>query len=163
MLKFNYKKFGTSILVSLCSLSTVPAAGEVSKLKNFRPGFYQNSDPDSEYCDDAEISYYETNQDLISIGDEHLMSLVPATDSVASDLADEKGCRYETEDKVEIAGLKTILTYHERLVCRDGVRKELRKTSTIDEFQIHLSVRDSDAKNPSESVSYQCHWKRETF
>lgn len=154
-------------VLSVTSVASVAARVPVSKskteLKNFRPGIYLSLDDESEYCADDEFSYYEFNDDVIALGIDHLFSTKAGKESLPSDWPSEKGCRYETEDTVDVKGVQTTLTYLEKLVCPDGVRTELIKSVAINQQKVVLRVRDSDLKNPAKSTEYGCSWRRESF
>jgi hypothetical protein len=149
----------TQSLAALASLAASPPKG-TAKLKNFAPGKYELIEGDNKSCEFDTLEYYTGQKNTIVIGPHHLFNTVPDKGQDESDIPEEAGCLYISEDLVDVNSGETTLTFHEVFQCKQGKKYGLTEMAVLTPQKVVLSVRSESPDDEDMSFEYRCVWKK---
>lgn len=135
----------------MCVLSLPSFAG--SPVPHFVKGEYKLVGGELSECGQGQFFLRDSNSNL-ALGVHHGFNTKNKEEVFPSDIPEEKGCRYDVKDEVDVFDDKSQLTFTEHLRCGKLVKHILTKKATIAKNKISLKVEQTG----DEAFSYSCDW-----
>ncbi|MCB0378044.1 MAG: hypothetical protein KDD33_06095 [Bdellovibrionales bacterium] len=123
------------------------------KLKNFTPGEYIRNSGTDDQCGGE--GYFSITEDFgypqLNLG-VHVLDIRNRTEEIEDNL--KEGCVYKSQDKVEVVGDTTVLTFKSEHRCQGKYVSTLTKKMTIVKDNLSLHV----AQLGEDKFDFRCTW-----